>query len=177
MHTFELQFEDYALPPESLIGAEGRGFYLQMEGFSVGRLQTAARATGVTQAAYEDAVAYTEGRTVFGRRVAGLQLPQAMLGRIAARLDASRRLAYHAALLMDRGEGQMEASLAKLYASRNAELATRDAMQLFGGMGYGEETEVSRHFVDARVLTIFEGAEEVLALRVIAKALLEGRDD
>ena len=73
---------------------------------------------------------------------------------------------------MDRGGGDMEASLAKLYACRNAEWVTRDAVQLFGGMGYGEETDVSRHFLDARVLTIFEGAEEVLALRVIAKALL-----
>ena len=65
----------------------------------------------------------------------------------------------------------MEASLAKLYASRMAEYVTRDAMQLFGGMGYGEETDVSRYFVDARVLAIFEGAEEVLALRVIARSL------
>jgi (2S)-methylsuccinyl-CoA dehydrogenase len=173
MHTFDLQFQGYALPKRALIGAEGRGFYLQMEGFSVGRLQTAARGIGVLQAAYENARAYVGERTVFGRRVLDYQLPRAMLGRIAARLDASRRLAYHAATLMDQGEGQMEASLAKLYACRCAELGTRDAMQLFGGMGYGEETAVSRHFVDARVLTIFEGAEEVLALRVIAKALLE----
>jgi (2S)-methylsuccinyl-CoA dehydrogenase len=174
MHTFELQFEDYALPPEALIGEQGRGFYLQMEGFAVGRLQTAARATGVLQGAFEDAHAYTRERTVFGRPVLAFQLPRALLGRVAAHLDASRQLAYAAARLMDSGQGQMEASLAKLYASRNAELGTRDAMQLFGGMGYGEETDVSRHFVDARVLTIFEGAEEVLALRVIAKALLEG---
>ena len=65
----------------------------------------------------------------------------------------------------------MEASLAKLYASRMAEYVTRDAVQLFGGMGYAEETDVSRYFLDARVLAIFEGAEEVLALRVIAKEL------
>jgi (2S)-methylsuccinyl-CoA dehydrogenase len=177
MHTFELQFEHFRLPPQALIGDEGRGFYLQMEGFSVGRLQTAARAVGVMQGAYEDAVDYTRGRTVFGQAVAEYQLPRAMLGRIASRLDASRQLAYRAARLFDEGKGQMEASLAKLCASRNAELATRDAMQLFGGMGYGEETDVSRHFVDARVLTIFEGAEEVLALRVIAKALLEDSRD
>ena len=68
----------------------------------------------------------------------------------------------------------MAASLAKLYGSRMAESVTRDAMQLHGGMGYAEETDVSRYFLDARVLTIFEGAEEVLSLRVIARALLEG---
>jgi (2S)-methylsuccinyl-CoA dehydrogenase len=67
----------------------------------------------------------------------------------------------------------MEASLAKLYAARAAEEVTRDAMQLHGGMGYAEETDVSRYFVDARVLSIFEGAEDVLALRVIARALLK----
>jgi (2S)-methylsuccinyl-CoA dehydrogenase len=172
MHTFELRFEDYELPSAALIGEEGRGFYLQMEGFSTGRLQTAGRGLGVMRAALEDASAYTAERTVFGRSLTSYQLPQATLGRMAARVDASRQLAYRAALLMDRGGGAMEASLAKLYACRNAEWVTRDAVQLFGGMGYGEETEVSRHFVDARVLTIFEGAEEVLALRVIAKALL-----
>ena len=172
MHTFELRFEDFLLPPDALVGDEGRGFYLQMEGFSTGRLQTAGRGIGVMQAALEDAFAYTAQRTVFGRPLGTYQLPQATLGRMAARVDASRQLAYRAALLMDRGEGSMEASLAKLYACRNAEWVTRDAVQLFGGMGYGEESDVSRHFVDARVLTIFEGAEEVLALRVIARALL-----
>ena len=86
----------------------------------------------------------------------------------------ARRLSYRAAQLLASGGGQMEASLAKLYASRMAEQATRDAVQLHGGMGYGEESDVSRYFVDARVLSIFEGAEEVLALRVIARSLLAG---
>src|ERR1700704_1844162 len=94
-----------------------------------------------------------------------------MLGRMAMRVNAARQLNYRAARQVDRGEGQMEASLAKLYASRMAEGVTRDAMQLHGGMGYGEETDVSRYFVDARVLAIFEGAEEVLALRVIGRAM------
>jgi (2S)-methylsuccinyl-CoA dehydrogenase len=172
MHTFELRFEGYELPEEAIIGGEGRGFYLQMEGFSTGRLQTAGRGIGVMRAALEDTLAYTADRTVFGRPLASYQLPQAALGRMAARVDASQQLAYRAALRMDQGGGAMESSLAKLYACRNAEWVTRDAVQLFGGMGYGEETDVSRHFLDARVLTIFEGAEEVLALRVIAKALL-----
>jgi (2S)-methylsuccinyl-CoA dehydrogenase len=171
LHTFELVFEDYRLPAEALLGEEGRGFYLQMEGFATGRLQTAARAVGVMQAAVRDTLAYTSQRKVFGKPVAEQELARQMIGRMAVRLHASRRLSYAAAALVDEGDGQVEASLAKLYASRMAEYVTRDAMQLFGGMGYAEETDVSRYFVDARVLAIFEGAEEVLALRVIGRAL------
>jgi len=171
LHTFELVFEDYRLPATALVGEEGRGFYLQMEGFATGRLQTAARAVGVMQAALRDTLAYTTQRKVFGRPVAEHELARQLIGRMGVRLHASRQLSYAAAALHDEGGGQMEASLAKLYASRTAEYVTRDAMQLFGGMGYGEETDVSRYFVDARVLAIFEGAEEVLALRVIGKAL------
>ena len=171
LHTFELVFQDYRLPREALVGEEGRGFYLQMEGFATGRLQTAGRAVGVMQAAVRDTLAYTAERVVFGRPIAQHDLPRRLIGRMGSRLHASRRLSYVAAELLDQGAGQVEASLAKLYSSRMAEYVTRDAMQLFGGMGYGEETDVSRYFVDARVLAIFEGAEEVLALRVIGRAL------
>jgi (2S)-methylsuccinyl-CoA dehydrogenase len=175
MHTFELAFDRYRVPASGLVGGEAwldRGFYLQMEGFAAGRIQTAARAVGVMQAALEDALAYTRDRRVFGRPVAGHQLPAATLGATIARTSAARQLSYRAARLLDAGAGQVECSLAKLHASRAAETVTRDAMQLHGAMGYGEETDVSRCFVDARVLSIFEGAEEVLALRVIARSLL-----
>jgi len=171
LHTFELVFNDYVLPAQALVGTEGQGFYLQMEGFATGRLQTAGRAVGVMQAAVRDAIEYAGDRHVFGRPIQEQPLARAMLGRMIVRLEASRRLSYRAARLIDSGGGQTEASLAKLYASRMAEYVTRDAMQLFGGMGYGEETDVSRYFVDARVLAIFEGAEEVLALKVIGRAL------
>jgi hypothetical protein len=95
-----------------------------------------------------------------------------MLGRMIVQVTSARQLSYRAARLLSAQYGQMAASLAKLYASRTAEHVTRDALQLYGGIGYSEETDVSRYFQDARVLTIFEGAEEVLALRVIARALL-----
>ena len=124
------------------------------------------------QAALEDALRYTRERRVFGSAVGEFELPRAMLGAAIVRVNASRQLSYRAARELDGGGGQMESSLAKLYASRMAELVTRDAMQLHGAMGYGEETDVSRYFVDARVLSIFEGAEEVLAIRVIARSLL-----
>jgi (2S)-methylsuccinyl-CoA dehydrogenase len=176
MHTFELSFDRFLLPEIALVGGDkwlNRGFYLQLESFAMGRLQTAGRAVGLMQAALDAAVRYTGERVVFGNLIADLGLPRAMLAMMAVRLEASRRLSYRAARLVGRGEGQMEASLAKLYASRAAELVTRDAMQLHGGAGYAEETDVSRYFVDARVLSIFEGAEDVLALRVIARSLLK----
>jgi (2S)-methylsuccinyl-CoA dehydrogenase len=93
---------------------------------------------------------------------------------MALRLHGSRQLSYRAARLLDDGHGQTEASLAKLYASRMAEVVTREATQLFGAMGYSEETDVSRYFVDSRVLAIFEGAEDVLSLKVIGPAVLGG---
>ncbi len=87
-------------------------------------------------------------------------------------IQAARQLAYHAARQIDKGQGAMAAAMAKLLTAGAAEQISRDAQQLHGGMGYAEEFPISRHFVDARVLAIFEGAEEVLALRVIAKTLL-----
>ena len=87
-------------------------------------------------------------------------------------IQAARQLTYHAAREVDKGRGSTEAAMAKLLTARAAEWVAREAQQLHGGMGYAEEFPISRHFVDARVLAIFEGAEEVLALRVIARALL-----
>jgi (2S)-methylsuccinyl-CoA dehydrogenase len=92
---------------------------------------------------------------------------------MAARYAACRHLAYRVGGLLDAGGGRMEASLVKLLACRSAEIVTREALQIHGGMGYAEESPVSRYFVDARVLSIFEGAEETLALKVVARSLLE----
>jgi (2S)-methylsuccinyl-CoA dehydrogenase len=176
MHTFELAFEGYRAPPTALVGGdagEGRGFYLTMEGFSVGRLQTAARAIGLMRAAVDAATAYASARRLFGRAEIDLQLVRAKLGAMIVRTTAARELAYRAAARLDREGDEVGASLAKLFAARQAELVTRDAMQLHGAMGYAEESEISRHFLDARVLAIFEGAEEVLSTRVVGPALLE----
>jgi (2S)-methylsuccinyl-CoA dehydrogenase len=174
MHTFELVFEQFLVPARALLGAESgldRGFYLQMQGFSAGRLQTAARAVGVMQAAFEASCRYALERRVFDRPLASWPLTKATLARMAARLTGARQLSYQAASAPE-SEFALAAALAKLYACRMAESVTRDGVQLHGAAGYAEETEISRHFVDARVLTIFEGTEEVLALRVIAPALL-----
>jgi (2S)-methylsuccinyl-CoA dehydrogenase len=176
MHSFDLSFEDFFVPDANVIGGEaglGKGFYFTMAGMVGGRMQTAARACGVMRAALRAAIRYTGDRKVFGAPLGGFALTQAKLARMAARLAACRRLAYTVAGIVDTGDGRMEASLVKLLACRSAELVTREALQLHGGMGYAEETAVSRYFVDARVLSIFEGAEETLALKVIARSLME----
>jgi (2S)-methylsuccinyl-CoA dehydrogenase len=176
MHSYELSFDTWKVGPESLVGGEaglGRGFYLQMEGFESGRLQTAARAIGVMQAAYEAAVAYASDRVVFAQPVLDYQLTRVKLGRMAAIICASRQYMYEVARLMAKGEGALEASMIKAYVCRAAEWVAREAMQIHGGMGYAEEYEVSRLFVDARVLSIFEGADETLALKVVARRLIE----
>lgn len=176
MHSFDLSFEDFFVPDANVVGGEaglGKGFYYTLAGMVGGRMQTSARACGVMRAALRAAVRYSQDRKVFGAPLAELPLTQAKLARMGARLAACRRLAYTVAGIVDSGNGRMEASLVKLLACRSAELVTREALQLHGGMGYAEETAVSRYFVDARVLSIFEGAEETLALKVVARSLME----
>jgi (2S)-methylsuccinyl-CoA dehydrogenase len=176
MHSYEVAFSDWFVPSDRLIGGEaglGRGFYLQMEGFENGRLQTAARAVGLMQAAFEAGLDYARERKVFGRAVFDYQLSKAKLARMAALIQAGRQFSYDVARRMAKGEGALQASMVKAYVCRVSEWVTREAMQLHGGMGYAEEFPVSRYFVDARVLSIFEGADETLCLRVIARRLAE----
>lgn len=176
MHSYDLAFENWFVPDSHVIGEEGglgKGFYYNMAGMMGGRLQTAARSCGVMWAAFRAALAYAADRKVFGEPLNRYPLTLAKIARMAARLQACRRLTYATARRMAAGGGRVEASLVKLIACRSAELVTREALQVHGGMGYAEETAVSRYFVDARVLSIFEGAEETLALKVIARGLFE----
>jgi len=176
MHSYEIAFENWFVPASNLVGGEdgvGRGFYSQMAGFENGRLQTAARALGVMQAAYEAASEYAANRVVFGQPIARYQLTQVKLTRMAVLIQVARQFAYQVARLMANGEGTLEASMLKANVCRAAEWVTREAMQIHGGMGYAEEFPVSRYFVDARVLSIFEGADETLALKVVARRLVE----
>ena len=180
MHSYEIAFENWFVPAANLVGGEdgvGRGFYFQMAGFENGRLQTAARAVGVMQAAYEAASDYAANRVVFGRLIGDYQLTQAKLARMAVLIQVARQFSYQVARLMAKGEGTLEASMLKAYVCRAAEWVTREAMQIHGGMGYAEEFPVSRYFVDARVLSIFEGADETLALKVVARRLVERAAD
>jgi (2S)-methylsuccinyl-CoA dehydrogenase len=176
MHSYEVALDEWFVADENLIGRDeglGQGFYLQMAGFENGRLQTAARAIGVMQAAYEDARQYALDRAVFGRPIAEYQLTRAKLARMAVTIQAARQFSYAVARMMAKGEGSMEAAMVKAYVCKAAEWVTREAMQIHGGYGYAEEYAVSRYFVDARVLSIFEGADETLCLKVIARRLVE----
>ena len=176
MHSYEVALDNWWVPADNLIGDEaglGRGFYYQMDGFENGRLQTAARAIGVMQAAYEAAAEYAA--QPHGVRPAHRRLPAhpgqarphggAHPGRPPVRLRRGP--------LMAKGEGAIEAAMVKAYVCKAAEWVTREAMQIHGGLGYAEEYPVSRFFVDARVLSIFEGADETLCLKVIARRLCE----
>jgi (2S)-methylsuccinyl-CoA dehydrogenase len=176
MHSYEIAFDNWFVDAANLIGGdegEGRGFYFQMAGFENGRLQTAARAVGVMQAAFEAARQYALDRVVFGRPVGDYQLTKAKVARMAVVIQGARQLSYAVARLMAKGEGTLEAAMVKAYVCKAAEWVTREAMQIHGGFGYAEEYAVSRYFVDARVLSIFEGADELLCLRVIARRLVE----
>lgn len=175
MHSFEVAIEDWRVPHSNLIGEDdglGRGFYLQMQAFGNARLQTAARALGVMQSAMEEAATYSQQREIFGGRLADYELTRVRIARMAAIIAANRAFAHEVARLIAEGDGQLEASEVKQLSCRTAEWVTREALQLHGGYGYAEEYTVSRLFVDARVLSIFEGADEVLALRVIARTIL-----
>lgn len=176
MHSYELFFDDFFVPAGNMMGGpegEGQGFYLAMAGFAGGRIQTAARAVGVMRAAFERSISYSKERVVFKHPIGDYQLTRVKLARMAAYLIACRHITYDVAGMMDQGGGDMEASGAKLFTSRTAEWLTREALQIHGGMGYAEETPTSRYFADARVLSIFEGAEETLALKVISRSLVE----
>ncbi len=174
MHSYEVALDGWWVPDSCLIGEDAglnRGFYLTMEGFENGRLQTAARAVGVMQAAYEAAAQYALDRSVFDVPIGEFPLTKVKLARMAVVIQAARQFSYTVARLMAKGGGTLEASMVKAYVCRAAEWVTREAMQIHGGYGYAEEYAVSRLFVDARVLSIFEGADEILALRVIARRL------
>jgi (2S)-methylsuccinyl-CoA dehydrogenase len=176
MHSYELSFDNWFVPDANLIGGDeglGKGFYFQMAGFENGRIQTTARAVGVMQAAYDAALEYARGRVVFGEALINFELTRTKLATMAAIIQCSRQFSLEVARLMSSGGGALEASMAKAYVCRAAEWVTREAMQIHGGMGYAEEYAVSRYFLDARVLSIFEGADETLCLKVIARRLLD----
>jgi (2S)-methylsuccinyl-CoA dehydrogenase len=176
MHSYTLSFESYFVPAENLVGEAaglGKGFYLQMQGFAAGRLQTGGRATGIAQAALERSAEYANDRKQFGEPIGGFQLTQYKLGRMATHIMAARQLTYAAALAMDKDESiALEPAMAKLFASDVAVWVTQEGQLLHGGWGYAEEFAISRYVVDAQVLPIFEGVKPILELKVIARNLL-----
>jgi len=178
MHSFTLNLDNYFVPAENLVGEQGglnKGFYLQMNGFAAGRLQTGGRASGLAQAALERTAEYANDRKQFGQPIGSFQLTQHKLGRMATHIMAARQLTYAAALAMDRDESiALEPAMAKLFASDVAVWTTQEGQLIHGGWGYAEEFAISRYVVDAQVLPIFEGVKPILELKVIARNLLGG---
>lgn len=174
MKSFSLSFNDFAVPAENLIGGrEGQGFYQLMAVYEVARIQTAARAVGVAQAALEAAIRYAQERYQFGKPISEFQAIQHKLAYMATKVEAGRQLTYYAARMKDQGKRcDLEAGMAKLFCADMVEYVTSEAMQIHGGYGYALEYPVSRYWRDGRVFRIFEGTSEIQA-SVIAKRLLE----
>ncbi len=178
MHSYTLSFDNYFVDGDNLIGGEkelNRGFYLQMNGFAAGRLQTGGRAAGLAQAALEAAACYAVDRRQFGSPLIGFQLTQFKLGRMATCVQAARQISYLGARAMDVDETiSLEPAMAKLLACDVAVSVTQEGQLIHGGWGYAEEYPISRYVVDATVLPIFEGVKPILELKVIARQLLAG---
>ncbi|HEX2675227.1 MAG TPA: acyl-CoA dehydrogenase family protein [Polyangiales bacterium] len=175
MKEYELSFDNFKLPADSLLGGvEGKAFKQLMTTFESARIQTAARGVGVAQAALNQAMKYAHERIQFGKPIAEFGRVGRKLGRMVVRVQAARQLTYFAAREKDKERRcDLEAGMAKLLATRAAWEGADADVQIHGGNGFAEEYTASRLLVDARVLSIFEGANEIQA-DVIARRLLEG---
>ena len=170
----ELVFEDYRIPADRLIGgAEGRGLQMVLNGLELGRINVAARGVGVAQAALRESVKYAQQRKTFGKPICEHQAIQTKLGEMATRTEASRLLTLRAAEAYDRGERcDMEAGMAKLFATETAVENSLEAMRIHGGYGYSKEYLVERFYRDAPLLVIGEGTNEMQRI-IIAKQLVQ----
>jgi alkylation response protein AidB-like acyl-CoA dehydrogenase len=170
----ELIFEDYRVPAANLIGGkEGSGFHHAVGGLELGRINVAARGVGVARAALKDATAYSQIRKTMGKPICQHQAIQLKLGDMATRVEAARLLVEQAARIYDRGERcDMEAGMAKLFASEAAVENAMEAMRIHGGYGYSKEFHVERYYRDAPLMCIGEGTNEIQRI-IIAKQLIE----
>ncbi|HSA90427.1 MAG TPA: acyl-CoA dehydrogenase family protein [Burkholderiales bacterium] len=169
----ELVFQDYRVPAANLIGEEGRGFHQAVGGLELGRLNVAARGVGVAKAALDEAVKYSQQRQTFGKPICEHQAIQLKLGEMATRVEAARLLVKNAAEIYDRGERcDMEAGMAKYFASEAAFENAHEAMRIHGGYGYSKEFAVERLYRDAPLLCIGEGTNEMQRL-IIARQLIQ----
>ena len=175
MKEYEIAFDGFNVAAENLLGGvEGMGFKQLMATFESARIQTAARAIGVAQAAMEQGLAYATARIQFGEPVANFPRVADKLAMMAAEIMIARQLTYYAARQKDSGRRcDLEAGMAKLLAARVAWAAADNAVQIHGGNGFAVEFPISRILCDARILNIFEGAAEIQA-QVIARRLLDG---
>jgi alkylation response protein AidB-like acyl-CoA dehydrogenase len=180
VESCELSFEGYRVPVEALLGGqEGRGFGQMMKGLETGRLQVAARALGVGRAALEDSLRYAQERESFGRPIWRHQSIGNYLADMATKLTAARQLVLYAAREADAGRRvDMEAGMAKLFASETAMEIALNAVRIHGGYGYSTDFDVERYFRDAPLMIVGEGTNEiqrnVIAAQLVARGGLDG---
>jgi (2S)-methylsuccinyl-CoA dehydrogenase len=175
MKEYEIAFDGFEVKAGGLLGGvEGLGFKQLMATFESARIQTAARAIGVAQAAMEQALDYAQSRVQFGEPIVSFPRVADKIAMMAVEIMIARQLTYHAAREKDSGRRcDLEAGMAKLLAARVAWAAADNAVQIHGGNGFAMEFPVSRILCDARILSIFEGAAEIQA-QVIARRMLDG---
>ena len=159
----ELIFDDCRIPAGNMLGEEGKGFRIALEGIDASRVSIAAQALGIAQAAYDAAVAYSKERRQFGAELARLQAIQWMIADMATDIDAARLLTYRAAWLTHKHKHAppKEAAMAKVFASEAAHRVCHKAVQIFGGYGYTRDFAVERYYRDQRITEIYEGTSEM----------------
>jgi alkylation response protein AidB-like acyl-CoA dehydrogenase len=176
VESTELVYEDYRVPAHNVLGGEdgiGNGFRQMMDALEVGRVNVAARGVGIAQRALELALRYSQERKTFGKPIAQHQAIQFKLADMATKVEAARLLTLKAARLKDAGQrSDLEAGMAKLFASETGKEVVEDAFRIHGGYGYSKEYEIERLYRDAPLLLIGEGTSEIQRM-VIGKKLLE----
>ena len=178
VETCELHFDNFEVPAENLVGGvEGHGFKHVMTGLEAERLNVAARGLGIARAAFEEAIRYAQRRVTFGKPIAEYQTIQNKLADMATRIEASRLLIYSAAEKRDRGERcDLEAGMAKLFATETAAEVSLEAMRILGANGYSKDFPVERYYRDAPLVVIGGGTNELQRL-IIARNLLKKYKD
>ena len=173
LRTCELFFEDYRISKDNLIGGEeGKGFYQLLSAMEVGRINVAARGLGIARASFEDAIKYAQQRVQFEKPICEHQAIQIKLADMATKIAAARLLILDAATRKDEGErADLEAGMAKLFASEAALEASQESMRIHGGYGYTEDFDVERYYRDAMLMCIGEGTNEIQR-NIIAKQLI-----
>jgi len=176
VESCELVFEDYRAPANALVGtAEGRGFSQMMKGLEIGRIQVACRALGVASAAFDDAFRYAQERETFGKPIWKHQSIGNYLAEMATKLTAARQLVLHAASRFDTGErADMEAGMAKLFASEVAMEISLNALRIHGGYGYSTEFDVERYYRDAPLMIVGEGTNEIQRDVIVRQLISRG---
>lgn len=174
-NTTDVIFQDCVIPASHLIGTEGQGFKIAMQGLNHSRPIVGAMATGICRTAAQHALDYAKERIAFGGPIAKLQAVQMLLADMEIATHASRQLVYHATRLMDAGSPFIkEGSMAKAFACDNAMKVTTDAVQVFGGYGYSREYPVEKLMRDAKIFQIFEGTAQIQRITVAGQMIGKG---